>query len=144
MTLLRVNPVKDFENIHNNLQRYFEDFSSVRESSNEEYIPRVDVSQDEKNIFIEAEIPGVKKGDIKVSVKNNILTVEGEKNKPNDEEGVKWFRTERVFGAFKRSFTLPKNTDTNSIEAKHENGTLNIKLNKIVPKEAELKEIKIN
>lgn len=144
MTFVNINPTKEFENLTHNLQRYFNDFSTTNHSSCEEYTPRVDVSEDENNIFIEAEIPGVNKKDIKLTVKNNVLTLEGEKKKAEEVEGMKFYRRERVYGEFKRSFKLPKHVDTNSIKAVHQDGTIAITLNKVVPEEAKLKEIEIN
>jgi HSP20 family protein len=98
--------------------------------------PRVDISEDEKNIFINAEIPGVKKEEIKISLQDNILTISGEKKSETEEKKDKnYYRSERVFGSFTRSFTLPEEINPDKVEAKFEEGILKIVIEKASPKE---------
>jgi HSP20 family protein len=96
--------------------------------------PRVDVVDDEKSIKLIAELPGVKKEDVKILLEDGYLTVSGEKK--NDFEGkeeINIIRNERLFGKFERKFELPEDINPDEIKAKFENGLLNISIDKLVP-----------
>ncbi|MCO6472523.1 MAG: Hsp20/alpha crystallin family protein, partial [Melioribacteraceae bacterium] len=92
----------------------------------------------------EAEMPGVKKDEIKISIKDNVLTIEGEKKFSEEKKEKEYYRSERSYGAFKRSFTLPEDVDVENVKAKFEDGILSLSMNKIEPKQPEVKEIKVN
>ncbi|MDX2130019.1 MAG: Hsp20/alpha crystallin family protein [Chloroherpetonaceae bacterium] len=94
---------------------------------------RVDISEDEKNVFLEAELPGIKKEDVKVSVEDNVLTIRAERKAETDNKTKNFRRTERFFGSFSRSFTLGENISTENIEATYTDGVLNLRLAKIEP-----------
>lgn len=92
----------------------------------------MDVYENENNLVVEIETPGIKKEDMKITLEDNILTVAGEKKRNiNEDENIKCFRAERTFGSFKRSFTLPTDVDPDKTKAKFENGVLEITLEKI-------------
>jgi HSP20 family protein len=93
-------------------------------------IPSVDVYENEKEYVFEFELPGLKKEDIKVSVDENILTVESVKKEEKEEKNKDYHIVERKCGCFKRQFTLPENTEKENIGAKYENGVLELKLPK--------------
>jgi HSP20 family protein len=96
--------------------------------------PRVDVVDDEKSIKLIAELPGVKKEDVKILLEDGYLTVSGEKK--NDFEGkeeINIIRNERLFGKFERKFELPEDINPDKIKAKFENGLLNISIAKLAP-----------
>jgi len=143
MTLLSLNPVKEFENLTHNLQRYFEDFPTFGNHFNTEFSPRIDITEKDGDIRVEAEIPGVKKEDLKITVKDNVLTIEGEKKREEEKEEKNYYRIERSYGVFSRSFVLPENVDTNNVEAKFKDGVLIVDLKKALPKKIEEKEIKV-
>lgn len=143
MTLMRLNPVKEFENLTSNLQRYFEDFPTFGLNSEENILPRMDIMEDEKSIVMETEIPGMKKKDIKISVEDKVLKIEGEKQREEEKKGKNYYRAERLFGKFERSFVLPDTIDTNKIEAEFLDGVLKINLQKTEVKKLEQKEIKV-
>jgi len=134
MTLIKFEPLRDFETLHNRIQRYFDDFSNYGFNYTDNFSPRIDVSEDKKNINVVAEIPGVKKENIKITLQDNILTIEGEKKKTTNEEETNYFRSERVYGSFKRSFTLPVDVDSDKVDAKFDNGVLYMTLKKIEEK----------
>lgn len=143
MTLVRFEPVKDFDFITNRLQRFFDDFPGMVNQNYDTFSPRVDISETEKNILIEAEIPGVSKDDLKITLHDNILTMEGEKKRVEEKKEKNIYREERSYGNFKRSFTLPVEVDSNDVDAKFKDGMLNIKLNKLEPKEQKERVIKL-
>lgn len=92
---------------------------------------RLDLSEDDKNFFVKAEIPGVNKDDIKVSVDGNQISVSAEVRKEKEEkQGARLLRSERYYGSVSRSFTLDENVDQAAAQAKYENGVLQLTLPK--------------
>jgi HSP20 family protein len=92
---------------------------------------RLDLTEDDKNFFVKAEIPGVKKEDIKVSVDGNQVSLSAEiKKEKEDKEGAKLIRSERYYGSVARSFTLGENVDQAAASAKYEDGVLQLTLPK--------------
>ena len=143
MTLVKFNPVKEFDSFHDTIQKYFEDFSLTRSSLRETFSPKIDISEEKNQIIVEAEIPGVNKEDLKITLQDNILTLEGEKKKVDQEKEKNFYRIERTYGSFKRSFSLPLDVDSEKIEAKFEDGLLKISLQKIEEKKKIAKNIKL-
>lgn len=131
MTLIKFEPLREFESIHNRIQRYFDDFTSYGLNFSDSFSPRIDISEEKNQINVTAEIPGVKKENIKIMLQDNILSIEGEKKKETEQKEQNWYRAERVYGTFKRSFTLPAEVDSENVEAKFENGILNVTLKKV-------------
>jgi HSP20 family protein len=104
--------------------------------------PRVDISEDAKSVFIHAELPGLKKEDVKVTVKDGVLVIKGEKKQEEKTEGKNYHRIERRYGTFSRSFTLGDHVDAENINANFENGVLSLTLPKVEVRKDE-KEIAI-
>jgi HSP20 family protein len=144
MTLIKYEPLRELETLHDRIQRYFDDFSNYGFNLSDSFSPRIDISEDKDNIHVTAEIPGVKKENIKITLQDNILTIEGEKKKETEEKDKNFFRCERTYGSFKRSFTLPEEVDSDKVDAKFENGMLNISLKKLIeqPKTEKIIELK--
>jgi len=135
MTLVRLKPMREFDNIHNSFQKYFDDFTIMKSSFNQNaFSPKINIHEKDNQLIINAEIPGVKKEDLKLTLQDNILTIEGEKKNLIEESEIKYFLTERSFGSFKRSFTLNEDVDSEKINAKFENGVLSITLAKVEEK----------
>lgn len=144
MTLVRFEPLKEFDNINSRLQKFFEDFPSAGNSINPGFSPRINILENEESIGIEVELPGVKKSDINITLEDNILTVKGEKKAGSVDEKTRYYRSERVFGAFKRSFTMPKDVESENVVAKFEDGVLFISLQKVQPKSKTEREITLS
>jgi HSP20 family protein len=105
----------------------------------------VDIFEDEKNVYVQAELSGIKKEDVKVTVNDdNILSIIGEKKYEKKSENETTLRTERAYGKFTRSFILPDNLDKNAITANFDNGVLNLSIPKIEPPAPKEIEIKVN
>ena len=134
MTLIKFEPLRELETLHDRIQRYFDDFPNFGFNVSDSFSPKIDVSEDKNNITVTAEIPGVKKDNIKITLQDNILTVEGEKKKEKEEKDKNFYRSERAYGTFKRSFTLPVEVDSENVQAKFEDGMLHITLKKLEPK----------
>jgi HSP20 family protein len=95
-----------------------------------EWAPIVDVSETESAFQIRAELPGVDKNDIKLSVEDGVLTISGRREQEKDETGIRYHRRERVSGSFARSFTLPDSVDEQKVAAEFKNGVLTVSLPK--------------
>ncbi len=107
-----------------------------------QWSPVVDISEDDKEYAIKAELPDVKKEDIKLNVHDDVLTITGERKYEKEEKGKKYHRVERAYGSFLRSFTLPEDADGTKVTAEYKDGLLNVRLpksEKAKPKTIEVK-----
>ncbi len=101
--------------------------------------PHVDISETESGFTVVADLPGVNKDDVAVTFEDDVLTITGERKDESDKSETNYYRTERIYGRFSRSFTFPKGIEIDGIKAKFENGVLTLS----VPKTAESKPRKI-
>lgn len=127
--------------IENTLDQFF-DLSTHRGGTMQPtWSPSVDITDGEKEIRVKADIPGLKKQDIDISVEGNTLTIKGERTQENKTENDGLVRTERVYGSFYRAFTLPRGVDTSKVKASYKDGVLDLTLPKT--SEAQPKQIEI-
>jgi len=138
MALVRWRPSEDvfpsFFNLREEINRMFDDFLGrrpAREVEHATWYPAVDISETENEIILRAEIPGVKKDDIHVSVENNTLTFSGEKKIETEEKNREYHRAECCYGRFTRSFTLPATVDADKVKATYKEGVLTLALPKV-------------
>lgn len=108
-----------------------------------DWTPRVDIVETDKAFVIKAEVPEVKKEDVKVTVDNGILTVSGERKQEKEESGKTFHRIERSYGEFTRRFTLPDNVDAESIDATFKDGMLKLEIPKIEKTKPNAIEVKV-
>lgn len=94
------------------------------------WAPPVDIRETEEAYLIEAELPGLKKEDLEITLENNTLTLSGERTFKKDETAGKLHRTERTYGAFSRSFSLPTRVDAEGVKANFHDGVLVLTLPK--------------
>ena len=122
----------------------FSDFlrsPSYRAENDCDFCPRVNIRETKDDVKLTFELPGMKKEDIKVTVKEDVLTVSGERPQVEQKENERWVRSEITTGSFSRSFTLPETVDTGKISADYKQGLLEITLAKreaVKPKEIEV------
>jgi HSP20 family protein len=140
MTVLtRWDPVHEFTSLQDRMNRLFRGSYGAEgqeESlSTSSFAPPVDVYEDEHNVTLKIEVPGVDEKDIDVRIENNTLTVHGERSFEKEEKEENFRRVERQYGSFTRSFTLPNTVDAEQIKANYEKGILKVSL----PKKAEAK-----
>ena len=149
MTVLtRWDPFRELNTLQDRMHRLFRE--SLREGQDESlstssFAPAVDVYEDEHNVTLKIEVPGIDEKDLDVRIENNTLIVHGERNIDKEEKEEKeenYRRVERQYGSFSRTFTLPNTVDTESVSADYEKGVLKIKLAKKA--EAKPKQIKVN
>ena len=98
--------------------------------SNSEWCPRVDIVEMNDAFKIKAEIPGVKKEDVRVTLDNGVLTLEGERRQHREEDGLRFHRVESEYGNFIRSFTLPANVKSSDLKAHYHDGILELNIPK--------------
>ena len=144
MTLVKWNPNQNLLS-QNSWDHFLEDiFGDGWERNSNSWSPSVDVSEDNNTYTITADLPGISKKDINMNVKENVLRISGERKNANDKKTSTYFRTERGFGTFSRSFQLPNNVNDKKITADFKNGVLTV----IIPKSEEIKvkniEIKVS
>lgn len=107
-----------------------------------EWAPLVDISEDEKEYLIKAELPEMKKDDVKLTVQDHVLAISGERKYEKEERGKKYHRVERAYGSFTRSFTLPEDADGSKVSADYTDGVLKVhvpKSEKAKPKSIDVK-----
>jgi HSP20 family protein len=109
-----------------------------------EWSPVADISETEKEYVVKAELPGVKREDVKVMQDNGVLTIEGERKYEKDEKDEKTHRIERFFGSFTRSFSLPDDADAKNIRAETKDGVLNVHIPKLKLEKPKPVQIKVN
>jgi len=135
-SLTRWDPFRELDELQGRLSMLFGRAPVRKEGEREErmtltdWAPLVDVIEDEKEYLVKAELPEVKKDDVKISVQDDVLTVSGERTQEKEEKGKKFHRIERAYGSFSRSFTLPEDADASKIAADFKNGVLTVHLPK--------------
>lgn len=130
MTLVRYNrPNRDLmsKNFSDIMDEFFNDVVNTNRDS---FVPGIDISETDNQFLISAELPGMNKEDIDISLDNGRLSISGERKFEKEEEGKTFHRVETRYGSFNRSFQLPDNVDEESINAKYESGLLNITIDK--------------
>ncbi|HVN71747.1 MAG TPA: Hsp20/alpha crystallin family protein [Desulfomonilia bacterium] len=134
----RGREVRPIDAIRRDVSRLFDDFfsgfnlwpSSERADSFGSFMPQVDMTEDEKSIRINAELPGLDEKDIEISVTDDALTIKGEKKEESEHEGEDVYCTERTYGSFTRVLPIPKQVIVDKVEATFKKGVLNITLPK--------------
>src|SRR5690349_11992912 len=148
MSIARWDPFRELNQITDRMNRLFQDTYGTNQGRSEEslaqmnFVPPVDIYEDEHNVTLKLEVPGIDQKDIDVRLENNTLVVRGERKFEKDEKEENFHRIERRYGSFYRAFTLPNTVDSENVNANYDNGVLTIKLAKKA--EAKPKQIKVN
>jgi HSP20 family protein len=141
MSLVRFSPKKEMLKFHEDFDRMFNGFfvPSTRRwmkmDGDTAWNPVVDILDKEDAFLIKAELPGIDKKDLSVDVKDRVLTLKGERTSKDEVKEESYYRRERFYGKFERSFTLPVDVDSEKIKADYKDGVLNI----VIPKPEEKK-----
>jgi HSP20 family protein len=133
MTLVRWDPLKDVSSLQDRINRMFEDFFPRSRDLDEEidscaWRPPVDIFEVDTGLIINAELAGVKKEDVSVELKDNVLTIKGERWSDREVDEQSYYRKERCFGTFQRSFTLRETVQPDQIKARFKDGILEIEI----------------
>jgi len=141
------DPFREFSLLQERMDRLFRNVFDrgfgflTHELAEGEFLPSADVYEDDNNIHLNVEVPGVDEKNLSISIENNVLTVKGERKLEKDEKRENFLRQERSYGKFSRSFTLPGSVDPDHVNANYVNGVLQIELAKRA--EARPKQIKV-
>ncbi len=145
MALVRWKPMRDMFEMQRDLNRAFSEFfgqpGTAVDTWERDWVPAVDVFEKDNEINLKAELPGLTKDDVDISIENNTLTISGEKKRESEVKDDNYHRVERSYGRFQRSFTLPQTIDAKNVKASFKDGILSVKLGK--KEEAKPKKIDI-
>ena len=132
MDIVRWDPFRELGDISTRLNALFGQPLSRRLEGDglADWMPAMDVQETDKEYLIKADLPDVKRDDVKVGVEDGVLTVEGERRQEQEEKGKKFHRIERAYGKFVRRLTLPTDVDAQKIAADFKEGVLNVHLPK--------------
>jgi len=133
-------PFGDLWDLQEDVNRLFTGYGRHGRGWDEEgslaaWTPLVDIAEDAEAVRITAELPGMQQKDVKLAVKNDILTIRGERSFKDEEKKKNYYRIERSYGSFARSFTLPNTVEADKIHAEMKNGVLEV----MIPKKEEAK-----
>jgi len=151
MSLANWDPFRELESMNERLNRVFgrKLARSGSESGQEamtayDWAPAVDVAETPEEYQIKAELPDIKKEDVRVSVENGVLRIAGERKQEKEDKGKKYHRIERSYGSFLRTFTLPDNVDESQVRAEFKDGILNVRLTKTEKAKPRAIEVKVS
>ncbi len=144
----RWNPWKEMEHLQHRLASLWNTDPLSGNGKSEtmavsEWSPRVDITEDDKEILVKAELPEMKKDDVKVTVEDGVLAIAGERKREKEEKDKKYHRIEREYGSFMRCFTLPDAVVTDKVSAEFKEGILVVHLPKDVKARPTPIEIKV-
>lgn len=126
------DPLRILEDVSDRLNRVFDRplwAGLAREGlAAAEWAPAVDIQESEKEYLVKAELPELRKEDVKVSIQDGVLTIEGERRQEKEEKGKRFHRVERSYGRFLRSFTLPPDADEKGVRADFKDGVLSVRV----------------
>ena len=134
MNIIKYDPFREMRSLQDEVNRLFA--SSFTRGGNDNdlmrgaWSPSVDIFENQNEIVLEAELPGLRPEDVNISIENNVLTIHGERKFEKKDEGDNFHRVERSYGSFTRSFTLPPTVQSENAQAEFENGVLKLTLAK--------------
>ena len=142
MFLTKYSPLVEFRDFGSRFNSLLSEFEN-RESSLSGFSPVVNTREGEFAYHVDADLPGVKKEDIKIDVKDNVVTISGERHYKKEVKEEDYHRVETSFGKFERSFTLPKGADAENITASNKDGVLEVVIPKLKSETAKAKKIEV-
>jgi HSP20 family protein len=137
MSVVHYKPVNLFDQFNNEMNRYLSAMRNAAANQEHDWTPAVDIHEEDNRYLLTADIPGVNRSDVEITLDEGILTVKGNRKSETTVSEESYRRRERVVGTFLRQFNLPDTVDTANICAKAENGVLKIEIpkqEKIQPK----------
>ena len=139
---------RGLHSLQNDMNRIFEEFfrgDIVAGDSffSKDWSPAVDIVENKDQYILKAELPGMKKDDVKITVENNVLTIRGEKKNEVEQKEENYHRVERSYGSFERSFAIPGTIKTNDIDAQYKEGVLTLTLPKAEEAKPKMIDVKV-
>ncbi len=149
-TITRWDPFHELDDLQHRLSMLF-GRAPVKKSGEQqealrvaEWAPLVDITEDKKEYVIKAELPEMKKEDVKITVQNGVLSISGERKYEKEEKDKKHHRIERAYGSFLRSFTIPEDADPEEVSAEFKDGLLQVHLLKTERSQPKSIEVKVS
>jgi HSP20 family protein len=143
MALVRWEPMRELDSLQGDMNRLFDRFFEGGRTANgstaRRWIPAMDLVETEDHLVLRGDLPGMTEDDVNIEIKDNVLTVSGERKAEHEDKGEGYHRVERSFGTFSRSLSLPHGVDPERVEAEFENGVLEVR----IPKPAEAKPTRV-
>ncbi len=136
MALVRWDPARELDSLQSDMNRLFDGFFGSRSgnsSGKPRWIPAMDLVESGEHLVLRADLPGLGEDDVEIEVKDNVLTISGERTSNHEDEGEGFHRVERAYGRFSRTLTLPRGVDADAVSASFDRGVLEIR----IPKPAE-------
>jgi len=143
MFLTKFHPLDEFKDFNSRFNSLLSEFEDKESSSLSGFNPVVNTREGEFAYHVDADLPGVKKEDIKINVKGNMITLSGERKYKKEVEEKDYHRVESSFGKFERSFTLPEGADVENITASNEDGVLEVVIPKLKSETEKVKKIEV-
>lgn len=147
MYVTRYNPareIQEFRRGFDSFNTFLDNFVEKRSTiSNTDFVPTVNTREGEHAYHVELDLPGIKKEDIDVDVKDNVVTISGERKTKKEVKEEDYYKVESSYGKFERSFTLPENVDVENIHAESQDGVLEVVIPKLKKEEKKAKKIEI-
>ena len=143
MLLTKFDPLKEFRNFEDRMMNSLRLSSDTDVTNVTGFTPSVNTREGDYAYHVEVDLPGVKKEDINVDLKNDVLTISGERKTKSEIKEKDYYKQECSYGKFQRSFTLPDNVDVENIEANSEDGVLEVVIPKLKKVEKESKKIEV-
>jgi HSP20 family protein len=134
MALVRWDPARELDTLQSDMNRLFDAFFQGRGASAgngaRRWIPAMDLVETDDQFVLRADLPGLGEDDVDIEVKDNVLTISGERRSEHEQRGEGYHRVERSFGRFSRSLDLPKGTDPAAVSAEFDRGVLEVRIPK--------------
>lgn len=147
MNIVKWNPFRELEDMQTRMNRFFNETPARRPDADglffADWSPAVDIHETDKEYLIKAELPEMKKEDVKIEVLEGVLTIEGERTQEKEEKGKKFHKVERSYGKFVRQFALPNEVDAAKVQAEYKDGVLNVHLPKTAAAKHNAIEVKV-
>ena len=146
-TLVTWNPLRELDEVQNRLNNFFGGSFNRLSNGNggpklADWSPQVDITEDGKEYLVKADLPEMKKDEVKVTVENGVLSISGERKSEKEEKTKKYHRIERSYGSFERTFTMPEDADAVKMNAEFKDGVLRVHMPKnpaALPKKIDIK-----
>jgi HSP20 family protein len=134
MAIIRWDPFRDIVTLREKMNRLFEDAVTARGEEKDmissTWAPSVDIYETESSLILTAEVPGIEEDNIEIKIEDNTLSLSGERKFEKETKEESYYRIERSYGSFYRSFTIPRHIDQEKIKAEHDNGVLRVTMPK--------------
>ena len=143
MLITKFDPMREFRNLEDRMMNSLKLSSEADVTNVTGFMPSVNTREGEYAYHVEVDLPGVKKEDINVDLKEDVLTISGERKSKSEINEKDYYKQECSYGKFQRSFTLPDDTDVENIEANSEDGVLEVVIPKLKKVEKETKKIEV-